>query len=120
MTRNLLVLIGAAVIGSGLVISAARFSRQSAAQRGAQGIQAVYICRETGELFVGHGESAPQIHPESGRATLWPAVYCPQCEIWSPSPPTERLYGHAELLDCPKCRTTRSFDGVIPEGATEF
>ena len=82
--------------------------------------RAVYICRETGDLFVGRGETAPQIHPESGRATLWPALYCPQCEAWTASPPTERLSGHAELLDCPKCRTTRSFDGVIPDGATEF
>lgn len=81
---------------------------------------AVYICRQTGDLFVGRGQTAPQIHPETGRATLWPALYCPHCETWSASPPTERLSGHPELLDCPKCKAMRSFDGVIPEGATEF
>lgn len=82
--------------------------------------QAVYICRETGDLFVGRGETAPQIHPRSGRATLWPAVYCPGCKGWTAAPPAERLSGHVELLKCPKCRETRSFQGVIPDGATEF
>jgi hypothetical protein len=79
--------------------------------------RSVFVCRETGELFLAAGMPAPGIHPDTGRATLWPALYCPECETWSASPPIERIYGHVDLLDCPKCRMRRTFDGPPPEEA---
>lgn len=82
--------------------------------------RAVYICRETGELFVGRGDASPQIHPDTGRATLCPALYCFHCETWTVAPPADRLSRQPKLLECPKCGQARSFEGEIPETASEF
>jgi hypothetical protein len=117
MLQKPFLLITLALLSLGTVITVTVWKPGAATVRQTS---AVYICRATGELFVGPGKIVPQIHPATGRATLWPALYCPRCETWSASPPTERLSGHPELLDCPKCKTMRSFDGAIPEGATEF
>jgi hypothetical protein len=81
---------------------------------------AVYICRESKEVFFGTISPQDVVHPVTGRATLSPAIYCPQCETWQPAPPTERRYNQAEGLLCPKCRTPRSFAGELPETATEL
>lgn len=81
---------------------------------------AVYVCRETGALFIGLGQSAPQVHPETGRPSLYPGLYCRHCRQWKPAPPLDRLYGHPELLNCPSCKIRRTFDGDVPEGARKL
>jgi hypothetical protein len=88
--------------------------------RSAKSPSIVYVCRETGAVFIGRGEPAPVIHPVTGRATLFPGLYCPQCEKWSPAFPMERLYGNPAMLNCPVCRTPRTFEGDVPDEAEEL
>lgn len=80
----------------------------------------VFVCRDTGILFLTRDPSMPQIHPDTDRATLWPGLYCPNCEQWTPAPPMDRLYGKPEMLNCPTCRTPRSFDGELPDAVREL
>lgn len=113
--RGLIVVSAILVIG---VIAGSARSRNSASHSDQP--PAVYICRESKELFFGTIPPNEVVHPITGRATLLPAMYCPQCEVWQPAPPMERRYGQAEGLLCPKCRTPRSFTGDIPELAAEL
>ena len=48
-----------------------------------------YICRETQEVFRLPASSPPPPHPQTGRATLVPAVYDPAKQAWRPGPPPE-------------------------------
>lgn len=81
---------------------------------------AVYVCQKSGEIFVGRGQSAPLLHPDTGKPTLYPGLYCSRCRAWKPAPPMDRLYRQPELLDCPSCRIRRSFAGTIPEHARKL
>jgi hypothetical protein len=101
----------------GIIVATAR-SRQSAADADAP--PAVYICRESKEVFYTSLPLTDMLHPGTGRATLAPAVYCPQCAVWQPAPPAERRYGNPQGLLCPKCKSPRSFTGDLPEDAGEL
>jgi len=48
-----------------------------------------FICRETGALSHGPRQPTPAINPQTGRATLVQALYCPECQKWHPAPPAE-------------------------------
>lgn len=100
------------------VLAAAARSKNSAST--ADLPPTVYICRESKEIFFSSLPLSEALHPETGRATLVAAVYCPECETWQPGPPIERRYGNSESLDCPKCRSLRSFTGDLPAEATEL
>ena len=80
----------------------------------------VYIDRESNEIFFANDQVAQLVHPETGKATLTGAVFCPQCETWSPSPPLERLVRDKHAINCPVCKTQRSFEGAIPDDAREL
>lgn len=119
MSRQFILWTILGVLGGGALLAASSFWWKDAhAHAGSP--STVYVCRNSGDLFIGRGPSGPQIHPETGLATLFPGLYCPQCDDWKTSPPPERLYGHPEWLNCPSCQTPRTFDGVIPEGTWEL
>ncbi len=56
----------------------------------------------------------PALHPETGRRTLMPGLYCPQCRQWHPAPPLEELQRNPEARQCPKCGAAMSADGPAP------
>jgi hypothetical protein len=107
-------------VTSATIVAAIAVVRVWNANRSSESPAIVYVCRETGAVFLGHGEPAPVIHPVTGRATLFPGLYCPQCEKWSPAFPMERLYGNAAMLNCPVCRSPRTFEGKVPDDAEEL
>ncbi|MFO0917294.1 MAG: hypothetical protein U0872_03145 [Planctomycetaceae bacterium] len=117
MTRQLVLWVMIGVAGGGALV--AGFSALPKLDADA-GPLTVYICRKTGDLFVSRTLLKTQHHPETGLATWRRGVYCPQCGEWKSSPPPDRLYGHPELLHCPKCRTPRTFEGEIPDGTMEL
>ena len=119
MSRTLLAWIAIGAIAGGTALTAASAWKTSTTRHDERD-PVLFVCRETGALFLTRDPAVPQIHPDTGRATLWPGLYCPHCESWKPSPPMDRLYGKPEMLNCPKCRTPRSFDGEIPETAQEL
>ena len=80
----------------------------------------VFVCRETGALFLTRDPAVPQVHPDTDRATLWPGLYCPDCERWTAAPPMDKVYGKPDMLHCPKCRTPRVLDGEWPDEIQEL
>lgn len=76
----------------------------------------IYICRETNELIRAPRQPTPAVHPETGRKTLVPALYCKQCEQWRAVPPSQAFNRNPLSLKCPKHKGPLSPDGPIPEG----
>jgi rubredoxin len=120
MPRQFLFWMICGTLGGGVLLAAASLWWKRSAQADSRPPPTVYVCRKTGELFVGKGKPGPQIHPDTGLATLFPGLYCPQCGVWKASPPSERLFRHPELLNCPSCKSPRRFDGDVPEGTPEL
>lgn len=74
----------------------------------------VYVCQETGALTVGPPQPTPAVNPETGRATLVSALYCPKCERWRAAPPLELLQRNPSAGQCPKHRVPLTTDGPLP------
>lgn len=70
-----------------------------------------YVCRESGETFRLLGRSAPAAHPTTGRLTLWPALYCEQCQKWSISGPIDSLQARGRAPVCPVHNVPMSIHG---------
>ncbi len=56
----------------------------------------------------------PATHPQTGKKTLVPGLYCPQCGQWYPSPPVEVLQRTASAFHCPKGGHPMSPNGPRP------
>lgn len=56
--------------------------------------QAVYVCIETHEAFLGPPQPVPIEHPDTGRPTLMRGLYNPAAKRWQPAPPLELLHGN--------------------------
>lgn len=119
MSRILLGWIVASLFACGVAITAASTWRRTTPSE-ENLIPVLFVCRETGTMFLTRDPAVPQLHPDTGKATLWPGLYCTTCERWTPSPPMDRSYGKPDMLNCPKCRTLRSFEGEIPDDVSEL
>src|SRR5687768_11317754 len=77
--------------------------------------QVVYVDLETQQPVVAEASNeAPAVHPETGRRTLMPGLYCAQCERWYPSPPVEELQRNPDARKCRTCGSPLSADGPVP------
>lgn len=56
----------------------------------------------------------PAKHPQTGKKTIVPALYCPQCGRWYASPPAEVLQRSAAAYRCPKGGHPMSPNGTRP------
>jgi hypothetical protein len=75
----------------------------------------VYVDRETQQPVVLTGAvDAPAVNPQTGRRTLMPGLYCPQCQAWHPTPPLEVLQRDPAARRCPECRSPLTSDGPSP------
>lgn len=61
-------------------------------------------------------EEVPARHPETGKRTLMPGLYCPTCGRWHPAPPFETLQRTPGAALCPTDRTPLTTDGPWPQG----
>lgn len=78
----------------------------------------VMIDSESLEAFIVDSESqVPAANPVTGKLTLKPALYCPNCNQWHEVPPMEQL---TRMPEAGKCQTTGAIltiDGPWPEDA---
>ncbi len=58
---------------------------------------------------------APAVNAATGRRTLMPGLYCPQCRAWRPAPPLEVAQRTPAALRCPQCQGAMTADGPVPE-----
>lgn len=79
----------------------------------------VFVCKESGEVFVGKPRPTPAPHPVTGRETVMPGLYSPAKKSWIAGPPLDTLQraqgGPVGTKQQPLLR-----DGPIPETATPF
>ena len=73
-----------------------------------------YVCRESAQIVVAAVQATPAVHPETGRRTPMPALYCPQCRQWYPAPPLEVLQRSPGAAVCPKHKTPLRGSGPLP------
>ncbi|HUG91805.1 MAG TPA: hypothetical protein VML55_13285 [Planctomycetaceae bacterium] len=76
--------------------------------------QVVYLCRETQELIRGRPQPTPAVNPETGRPTLYRALYCAKCEKWQAVAPSEVYGGNPLSTVCPRHREPMSPEGPLP------
>ena len=81
--------------------------------------QVVFVCRDTGELFLGQARPTPARHPKTGQPTLLLGLYCPQCQEWRIAPAVEQLQ-HQSRPRCRKCRSPLELAGPLPSDAVEL
>jgi len=81
---------------------------------------AVFICRESKELFAGKVRPTPVAHPTTGQPTLVPALYCPQCQQWEIAPGLEQQQRAALVLKCAKTKAELQRTGPVPASATKI
>lgn len=61
-----------------------------------------YLCEETEELVKAPLQQVPATNPQTGRKTLYRALYCSDCEKWRAVPPPEVYPGNPLAYRCPK------------------
>ena len=80
-----------------------------------QANQMVYFDRTTKKAVVYNvSREIPAMHPQTGKPTLVPALYCPQCQKWFPAPPIEVRERNPKAMICPK-KHSLTLDGPWPE-----
>lgn len=58
--------------------------------------------------------SIPAKHPKTGKKTLVPGLYCPECGCWYAAPPVEVLQRSASAFHCPQGGHPMSPNGPRP------
>lgn len=58
--------------------------------------------------------SFPTAHPQTGKLTLRPAVYCSTCKKWYPAPALEQVNRTPGAGLCPKDKTPLTTEGPWP------
>lgn len=82
------------------------YSRPATAAAGpAPAAEITYYCRETKAFSHGPRQPTPAVNPQTGRATLVQALYCPKCRKWRPAPPPELQERFMAGPVCPVHRT---------------
>ena len=80
--------------------------------------RAVYFDMATKRVLVADVTSQyPAVHPETGQATLMPAMYCEVCQEWRQVPPPDQWNRGPMPLLCPKDKTPLVPTGPLPEEA---
>jgi len=80
--------------------------------------QMVYIDTATDTpLAANISRETPAIHPDTGKRTLVPALYCATCQKWYPAPPLEILQRNPAAAQCPKSHGKLSTEGPWPEAS---
>lgn len=80
----------------------------------------VLVDRETMAPFVLEvSESLPAVNPGTGKRTLMPGLYCPQCHKWYPVPPPDQINRQPDATLCPKTRAQLIPDGPFPEQTSD-
>lgn len=75
----------------------------------------VYVDIETKRAVVGDArDDVPAVNAATGRRTLMPGLYCPQCRAWRPTPPLDVAQRTPAALRCPQCGTQMTADGPWP------
>jgi hypothetical protein len=80
----------------------------------------VFVCRDTGELFVGKSRSTPAERPDNGRPTLLPGWYCGECRTWHTGPALDEWQRRPTPVLCPKTKKPLERTGPSPDGATKI
>ena len=61
--------------------------------------------------------SFPAVHPQTGKPTLRPALYCPTCKKWYPAPDVDQVNRVPGAGQCPKDKTALTADGPWPDSS---
>lgn len=61
-------------------------------------------------------DKTPAKHPQTGKNTLVPGLYCPQCGRWYPAPPLEVIQRSGTASRCPQGGHPMSPHGPEPQG----
>lgn len=72
-----------------------------------------YLCRETKQVVRVPLGSVPAVNPATGRATLFRALYCPDCKKWHAVPPPDVFPGNPLTYSCPKHHRAMTADGPL-------
>ncbi|HET6425205.1 MAG TPA: hypothetical protein VFG20_16070 [Planctomycetaceae bacterium] len=79
--------------------------------------QRVYVDTATQTaLMLPIQEKVPAKHPQTGKNTLVPGLYCPQCGRWYPAPPMEVVQRTGTASRCPQGGHPMSPHGPSPQG----
>ena len=78
----------------------------------------VYVDTATMEPLVHDvATSFPAVHPQTGKRTLRPALYCPTCKKWYPAPDFDQVNRVPGAGQCPKDKTALIADGPWPDAS---
>jgi hypothetical protein len=73
----------------------------------------VYLCKETKKVVRAPLHPTPAVNPETGRKTLFRALYCSRCKKWHAIPPSEERSGNPLRFNCPRHKSAMSLNGPV-------
>ncbi len=73
----------------------------------------MYLCRETKQRMQAPPQQVPAMNPQTGRATLYRALYCAECKGWRAVPPPELYPGNPLTYRCPKHHRQMTSSGLL-------
>lgn len=109
--------LAAVVAGGWLITMQLRPADHSAPVQSEELATVVFVCRESGEVFVGKVRATPAMHPVTGRPTLMPGLYAPDQQKWVAGPSFEELQRATPLMKSAKGKTPLLREGPIPPTA---
>lgn len=80
----------------------------------------VYVDTETRQAYVGNRIDTPAINPQTGKSTLMPGLYCPNCKTWHAVPPLDQINRIPNARRCVKTRVPLLADGPWPTAEIEL
>ena len=80
----------------------------------------VYICSESKEVFLLPEQQTPAIHPQTGKATLMPGLYCEKCQKWQAAPPREIWHQMKQGIHCKTCKHPLTTEGTLPGSSSSI
>lgn len=105
------------VISGGLLL--AFLSPRNEAEEDEPAPDPVYICSDTGKLVSLPFEPAPAINPDTGKRTLYLALYCDACQKWHSVPPPDVYRANPFSYPCPVHRQPMAATGPMADKPQE-
>lgn len=107
-------LAGTALLVAGWLLYPSLAGDRFAPVRDEERPERVFVCRESGDVFVLRAQESVETHPRTGKTTLMPGLYCAQCGKWRASPPLAVLQQSESARQCPVHHVPLQCEGPLP------
>ena len=97
------------------ILFAAGCAAQSAVEPVGESLRVYWDSESKQPVAAALTAASPAPHPQTGRRTLMPALFCRKCNVWRAAPPLAELQRNPKARRCTQCTGPLVADGPLPE-----